>query len=163
MTELSLEHQQLIDRFQQEAPVNVTGLAEALGLAVWEDEDLPIGVSGKIFRDPDGGGASGYSISVRASDALVRRRFTLAHEIAHFLLHKNRIGDSLTDDALYRSGLSNWEEVEANRLAADILMPRKLIVHYARTWGYDPETLCNFFKVSAEAMRIRLSAASGAA
>lgn len=158
--EITAMNQQIIDRFTETAPVDVTGLAEALGLAVWEDEDLPEGISGKIFLDPGNGGASGYSISVRASDPFVRRRFTVAHEIAHFILHRNRIGASLTDDALYRSGLSNWEEVEANRLAADILMPRKLIVQYAHTWGSDPQALAPFFKVSIEAMRIRLSATS---
>jgi uncharacterized protein DUF955 len=156
--EIVSEHQQIIDRFQEAAPVDVTGLAEALGLTVWEDEDFPEGVSGKIFLDPDNGGVSGYSIAVRASDPYVRKRFTVAHEIAHFILHRNRIGASLTDDALYRSGLSSWDEVEANRLAADILMPRKLVRQYVQTWGADPSTLAPFFKVSEEAMRIRLGA-----
>jgi hypothetical protein len=154
--EIALEHQPIIDRFQQSAPVDVTGLAEALGLAVWEDDEFPEGVSGKIFLDSENGGPSGYSIAVRASDPFVRRRFTVAHEIAHFILHKNLIGASLTDDALYRSGLSTWEEVEANRLAADILMPRKLLSHFVRQYGNDPVVLSHFFKVSDAAMRIRL-------
>ncbi|HCM3005245.1 TPA: ImmA/IrrE family metallo-endopeptidase, partial [Klebsiella pneumoniae] len=56
-----------------------------------------------------------------------RQRFTLAHEIAHFLLHRDRIGDGITDDILYRSKLSDFMEVQANRLAADILMPGHLL------------------------------------
>src|SRR5580693_4208343 len=103
----------VVDRFQQSAPVDVTGLAEALGLTVWEDDSLPQGISGKLFQDPIRGGAERYSITVRASDAYVRKRFTVAHEIAHFVLHRNRIGSSLTDDAFYRSNLSSREEAEA--------------------------------------------------
>jgi Zn-dependent peptidase ImmA (M78 family) len=149
----------IIGRFQSSAPVNVTALAEALGLRVWEDAALAKGISGKLFRDPSSGGPEGYSIVVRASDAYVRRRFTVAHEIAHFILHRDRIGSSLTDDAMYRSGLSTREEAEANRLAADILMPRTLIAHYIKSYGSaDPGVLASIFNVSEAAMRIRLSA-----
>lgn len=155
----SITQAAVIERFQHSAPVDVTALAEALGLSVWEDETLPEGISGKLFLDPVSGGASGYSIVVRASDAYVRRRFTVAHEIAHFILHRDRIGSSLTDDAMYRSGLSTREEAEANRLAADILMPRPLIAHYIKSYGSaDPEVLASIFHVSEAAMRIRLEA-----
>ncbi len=147
---------QIIDRFTHTAPVDVTGLAEALGLAVWEDDELPGGISGKLYKDPENGGTSGYSIAVRASDPFVRRRFTVAHEIAHFVLHRNKVGASLTDDEFYRSNLSSWEEVEANRLAADILIPRKLLVKHIESSGDDPALLASIFKVSEAAMRIRL-------
>jgi Zn-dependent peptidase ImmA (M78 family) len=61
------------------------------------------------------------------------------------------------DDALYRSNLSTREEAEANRLAADILMPRHLIARYIKTYGFaDPGFLASTFKVSEAAMRIRL-------
>ena len=160
MTQITKDQQDIISSFQRSAPVNVTGLAEALGLAVFEDEDLPVGVSGKLCMDTDEGhGVSGYSVVVRASDPFVRKRFTVAHEIAHFLLHRDRIGASLTDDALYRSNLSTWEEVEANRLAADILMPRDLIAKFVQMYGNDPAVLGSFFKVSEQAMRIRLGMA----
>jgi len=153
---VDVEYSSVIERFQNSAPVDVTGLAEALGLNVWEDDDLPENVSGKLFQDSESGGPSGYSISVRASDAYVRRRFTVAHEIAHFVLHRNRVGAVVTDDAYYRSNLSSWEEVEANRLAADILMPRQLLAKYIKTWGAEPSVLAALFKVSESAIRIRL-------
>ncbi|MCX6592310.1 MAG: ImmA/IrrE family metallo-endopeptidase [Acidobacteria bacterium] len=151
------DQRNMIEAFQQYAPVNVTELAESLGLKVWEDDELPVGVSGKICLDSEFGGSSGYSVIVRASDPFVRRRFTVAHEIAHFLLHKDKIGASLTDDGMYRSrNLSTWEEVEANQLAADILMPMPLISRYINSVGADPATLAALFKVSEQAMRIRL-------
>jgi hypothetical protein len=157
MTEV--QAREVISRFQNEAPVNVTGIAEALGLTVWEsDTELPEGVSGKLFKDPFSGGAEGFSIIVRASDPYVRRRFTVAHEIAHFVLHRNQVGDSLADDELYRSGLSTQQEAQANRFAADILMPRSLISRYVSAYGPNPAALAPLFKVSEAAMCIRLGA-----
>lgn len=156
MTEI--QAREVISRFQNEAPVDVTGIAEALGLSVWEsDAELPEGVSGKIFRDPFAGGAEGFSIIVRESDPYVRRRFTVAHEIAHFVLHRDQIGDSLADDELYRSGLSTRQEAQANRFAADILMPRSLIDRYVKRFGAEAGVLASEFKVSEAAMRIRLN------
>jgi hypothetical protein len=146
----------IIERFQGSAPVDVTGLAEALGLRVWEDDSLPRGVAGKLFQDPFNGGPEGFSIVVRASDPYVRRRFTVAHEIAHFVLHRNMIGSSLTDDALYRSGLPNTLEAEANQLAADILMPASLLASFIDRFGAKPSILAPIFKVSEDAMRIKL-------
>jgi Zn-dependent peptidase ImmA (M78 family) len=150
-----IEENKIVERFQHSVPVDVTGLAEALGIAVWEDEELPENVSGKICQD-ENSGPSGYSILVRASDPYVRKRFTVAHEIAHFLLHRDRIGSSLTDDEMYRSGLSIHEEVAANNLAADILMPRPLLAEHIEKWGTNVPVLAQIFKVSEAAMPIRL-------
>jgi hypothetical protein len=157
-----IQAREVIARFQNEPPVNVTGIAEALGLNVWEsDTELPPGVAGKIFKDPISGGSEGFSIVVRESDPYVRRRFTVAHEIAHFVLHRDQIGDLLTDDELYRSGLSSTQESEANRFAADILMPMHLVAQYIKRFGSDPQVLAPLFKVSEAAMRIRLGLRAG--
>jgi len=120
-------------------------------------QDLPTDISGKIFKDPLNGGKSGYSIGVKASEGYLRKRFTVAHEIAHFILHKDKIGDALSDDAMYRSGLPTRDEVSANRLAADILMPAHLIVDLKMKGYSDAEKLASALKVSEAAMRIRLS------
>jgi Zn-dependent peptidase ImmA (M78 family) len=88
----------------------------------------------------------------------VRKRFTVAHEVGHFVLHRNQIGESLTDDELYRSGLSTRQEAQANRFAADILMPKDLILKTINRLGDDPQVLASEFKVSEAAMRIRLDA-----
>lgn len=147
----------LIERFQGSAPVNVVGLAESLGLKVYEsDSRLPTEASGMILKDLVNGGTEGYSIIVRASEPYVRKRFTLAHEIAHFILHRDKIGASLSDDRLYRSGLTNREEIQANQLAADILMPWALIEKYRQRCIGSVALLASEFKVSEAAMRIRL-------
>jgi Zn-dependent peptidase ImmA (M78 family) len=150
---------QLIRRFQQTAPVDIRGLAEDLGLKIWESSRLPEGISGKLFVDEKNGGSEHYSIPVNSADAYVRKRFTVAHEIAHFILHRDRIGEGLMDDEWYRSGLTTAEEGEANRLAADILMPPHLISQYLGRGLKDPEVLAKQFQVSVAAMRIQLTEA----
>jgi Zn-dependent peptidase ImmA (M78 family) len=132
-------------------------IARDLGVNVWEMHNLAPGTAGKIFYDRLNGGPSGYSIGVNATESLQRKRFTVAHEIAHFILHRNRIGDELQDDAMYRSGLSTWEEVQANKLAADILMPVKLIRQLQARGCISVSTLASALDVSEAAMRVRLS------
>jgi hypothetical protein len=148
---------QIINEHQKTAPVDVTAIAHDLGIHVWEMRNLPENISGKIFRDSLNGGDSGFSIGVKASESFRRKRFTVAHEIAHYILHRDKIGDELADDAMYRSGLSTREEVEANQLAADILMPVALIRRYQVNGITDAGTLADYFKVSEPAMRVRLS------
>src|SRR5258708_31708533 len=84
----SLTPGQVIARHQKNAPVDVIGIAKELGLSVWEMQSLSADISGKIFRDPLNGGSSGFSIVVNATHSAVRKRFTIAHEIAHFVLHR---------------------------------------------------------------------------
>jgi Zn-dependent peptidase ImmA (M78 family) len=147
----------IIARFQQSAPVDVVKMAEALGVRVWELSDLEPHISGKLFKDPTNGGPSGYSIGVNAKEAFVRKRFTVAHELAHFILHRNRIKTELVDDTMYRSGLvSSAEEVEANKMAAFILMPLKLVKQLMDNGIKDVDMLAKILQVSGSAMRIRL-------
>lgn len=146
----------IIRRFQSAAPVDVSALAKALGVNVWESDALPREVSGQIIRDPLNGGTEGYSILVRSTDSYVRRRFTVAHELAHFLLHRTSIGSVFSDDNLYRSGLPNQLEIEANRYAANLLMPVPLLRKHVEASGLDTAKLAEVFEVSEAAMRIRL-------
>ena len=148
------ELKNLLTRLQSKAPVNIVGMAKYLGLSVWESKDLPEGIAGKITRDPVNGGAANYSICVRASDSVYRKRFTIAHELAHYLLHRNLFRTELVDDELYRSSLSNPIEAQANYLAADLLMPRHLLSPIANK---SVAELASLFEVSERAMNIRLS------
>ncbi|HEY0522277.1 MAG TPA: ImmA/IrrE family metallo-endopeptidase, partial [Stellaceae bacterium] len=82
--------------------------------------------------------------------------FTLAHEIAHFILHRDLIEDGVSDDTMYRSKeLSGYHEVQANRMAADILMPVMLVKRAAELQS-NPDLLARVFRVSPAAMKIRL-------
>jgi hypothetical protein len=151
------QEQNIIAARQKSAPVDITALATDLGLAVFDSFDLPLGISGKICLDPNAESPSGYSITVNAAEPYRRRRFTVAHECAHFLLHRSKIGDELTDDALYRSEkLNSREEFQANNRAAELLMPRALMNEYIHKGISSIAELADTFEVSEPAMRVRM-------
>jgi Zn-dependent peptidase ImmA (M78 family) len=146
-----------ITSHQLEAPIKLSALARALGIKVLAST-LPAGISGEVRPSTTG---SGFVIKINRHDSSRRQRFTVAHELAHFLLHHDEIGRGLSDDALYRSGLSDAREAEANRLAADILMPRSLLDEDRQALANLPieevvERLADKFEVSEAALRIRL-------
>lgn len=145
-----------IKRHQAKAPVEVVPIAEDFGLKVFRVQGWPDSISGMIKKDGERGGSSGYAIFVNGKHPEVRRRFTIAHEIAHFVLHRDLIGDGITDDGLYRSGLSNTVEAQANKYAADILMPWHLVNGMTESGLDTVEALAKHFKVSKSAMAIRL-------
>ncbi|WP_037461403.1 ImmA/IrrE family metallo-endopeptidase [Sphingobium herbicidovorans] len=154
--QLSPSVRALIEGFQRSAPVDLQGIARALGLAV-KAATLPPGKSGEIRPD----GAGGFVIRVNRHDSIGRQRFTVAHEIAHYLLHGDLIGTGISDDALYRSNQSSAVEAEANRLASDIVMPSALVANAAqvaqRVGVQDLNAqLAESFQVSPAAMKIKI-------
>ena len=140
-----------------EAPVDVEGLAKALGISV-SHERLDNDVSGLLLVE-DGVA----KVAINESHHSNRRRFTLAHEIGHVLLHAK--GDRVfVDRRFFRNDWSSKgeprEEIEANAFAAALLMPRSLIrQHLAADSGItdvDVFRLATKFQVSEQAMTLRL-------
>lgn len=145
-----------IEAFQDAPPVNLPHLARALGVQV-KAATLGPGLSGEIRPTDEGR----FVIRINRHDPLKRQRFTVAHELAHFLLHRDEIGNGIEDDVLYRSGLSDRREQQANRLAADILMPGGLVAEAKETAeekgvGDVVLFLAELFAVSETAMRIKV-------
>jgi Zn-dependent peptidase ImmA (M78 family) len=154
---LLAEQMKIIAAHQTKAPVKMTPIAKALGLTVYNVPDWPKNISGMIRRDKDRGGASGFAIFVNGAHPNTRKRFTIAHEIAHYVLHESLIGDGVVEDALLRAeGLSNRVEAQANQFAADMLMPWNLISDYQNRGVQTVEELASAFEVSKDAMSIRL-------
>ena len=101
-------------------------------------------------------------IGVNSSEAPVRQRFTIAHEIGHFILHPQQ--DAFVD---FRKGKQQGEtqlprERHADMFAAALLMPRKNLLRDFRRLAKDgytdeiTETLAKQYAVSVDAMRFRL-------
>jgi len=77
-----------------------------------------------------------FKINIQARDHYYRKRFTMGHEFAHFILHKEILGDGVDDgkvgDKLYRAifrkndKITSKEEVDANRYSAKLLIPDDL-------------------------------------
>lgn len=147
--------EQISRRFRSRAPVDIAGLARALGLAV-RQADLGPQIAGEIFPDLYRGGPSGYTIRVNSTDSLPLKRLTIAHEIAHFLLHRKRIENKLADDRMYRSRLESIREKEAEDLAFHLLMPAKVLQSLRASGLNDPSQLADRFKVPLHAMKRRM-------
>lgn len=144
---------EIIQRHQRSAPVKVGAVAAEFGLTVLRS-DLPVGISGMLSRDSND--REKWIIRVNRHEHKHRQRFTIAHEIAHFLLHRDEIDEGITDDSFYRSGLSERREWEANKLAADILMPWALVRSLANEGKVTASELASALEVSEAAMNIRL-------
>jgi IrrE N-terminal-like domain len=95
-----------------------------------------------------------------------RRRFTIGHELGHWVLHQDRqtslfcrhgsIGDPEAGDVHGGRPALDLIEEQANWFAASVLMPADLIrLHYERTGG-DFDRLCSIFRCSGAAMGRRL-------
>lgn len=146
----------IVKKYQRTPPVRVIAIAKDFGIGVykmggaeWQEKDI----SGLIRKDPS---IDRFEIVVNANHDYPRQRFTVAHEIAHFLLHEEKIGDGITDDVLYRSGLDTEMETEANVMAANILMPRHLVDEEIIDGTYDIVKLAKKFVVPPSAISILL-------
>ncbi len=105
-------------------------------------------------------------IGVNIDHAQVRQRFTIAHELGHYLLHA---GLSAHFDKDYRvnyrsaesSEATNVEEIEANFFAASLLMPRRFLEADDALVAVDNdaevEKLAKKYIVSRHAMSLRLA------
>ena len=157
---LGLKHQKVLEEHLSECPVKVGQIAKDLGVKI-RISNLRPEISGQIRRESDS-----YVIRVSRYEPRERQRFTIAHELAHFMLHKDLIDrspDGITDNVLYRSGAPENTEYEANRLAADIVMPahqiEKILLEDFNGMVTEEtiETLAVRFQVSKAAMGIRLA------
>jgi Zn-dependent peptidase ImmA (M78 family) len=105
-------------------------------------------------------------ITVDAHEAPQRKRFTAAHELAHYLMHRDMLanGQNLHRDNLFGDAarwndaapFSPQHEVEANRFAAEMLMPRAQVRRWHSEFRGNVSELARKFNVSQAAMKIRL-------
>lgn len=140
-----------------EYPVRLGEIAKRLGVTVLLST-LPRGTSGQIGQE-DGD----FVIRINRHEAKHRQRFTLAHELAHFLLHRDKIiaEGGWSENVLLRSGQPANIEYEANRLASDLVIPSsqlsKATADYAGPITNEViEDLARRFGVSTAAMEIKL-------
>jgi hypothetical protein len=156
---LSTDRQSLIEHFQIDPKVPLGEIAKKLGLIV-RLSTLPANVSGEIRPDTTGEAPAGFVIRINRHESKARQRFTLAHELSHYLLHEKSIGNGIADNVLYRSSMSSKQEAEANRLAADLLMPWSILKTQVRSRNELDDTkleeIASRLGVSKVALKIRV-------
>ena len=144
-----------------EWPVDLEAVAAVLGVEV-EFVDFEDDLSGVLLREGD----DDAIIAVNLQHHPNRRRFTLAHEIGHLVLHGGTYVDRGTSvkfrDSRSGSGTIR-DEREANRFAAALLMPGSWVKRAVEHTKLDPATdaglqeLADSFGVSSLAMSYRLA------
>ena len=143
-------------------PVDVITCASEMGIKV-NEVDLEEGVSG-LFVIKDKVAHIGYNKNHPEN----RRRFTIAHELGHYLLHSKEtfLFVDKEEKVLYRnmesSSGEHQKEREANAFAAALLMPKDLLLEEIKEYDFEsgkklPDFLANKFNVSEQAMTIRLT------
>jgi Zn-dependent peptidase ImmA (M78 family) len=145
------------------APVNVEALAAKVG-AVISYEVFKEDLSGVLVKEK-----ARTVIGVNSFHAKTRQRFTIAHEIGHLVLkHK---GDVFVDQTVMRRDARSAQavdpqEIMANQFAAELLMPKDLVIEAVlRRQAKKPDLssvslvdeLADEFQVSPQAMEYRLT------
>jgi Zn-dependent peptidase ImmA (M78 family) len=149
-------------------PVPVEKIARALGIDIKLDE-VDDNLSGFLVRDEKG---KKTVIGANKSHHPNRRRFTIAHELGHYLLHKGQLVHLDENRVAFTVNLRNSEsakgedpeEREANLFAAELLMPAKFLKR--DLYGQDLDLLegndalvglADKYKVSVQALTFRLA------
>ena len=168
----SLVERLLINQDILSAPVPVENLAEHLGADI-RYTPAKESLSGFLLRD---GGSGQAIIGVNKTHHANRRRFTIAHELGHLLLHT---GQDVYVDGCAEAGLkvslrdenssagTDVEEQEANLFAAELLMPSRFLhddLKFYGTFDFLEEdtldgvlgSLAEKYQVSKQALAYRL-------
>jgi Zn-dependent peptidase ImmA (M78 family) len=145
----------LKENFVLEPPVDVYEIARNAGIKIVED----------IFPD-DFENVSGFInieddlpvMYVNADEPENRRKFTVAHELGHWVLHEDAIREDSRRAVLFRVALGQANkdplEKEANAFAAELLVPTEF---FERVKGDKSQNeLADVFKVSAEVIGYRM-------
>jgi IrrE N-terminal-like domain len=129
-------------------PVSLRDVISALNLSLVESDREPFSCEAALAPLGDG-----FAVSVRTDSGERRRRFSIAHEIGHFVLHPAQARQE-------RGGVVNEgmrvREREADAFAAELLMPEHLVRQAALEEGADARRLADRFEVSVAAMSVRL-------
>lgn len=127
-------------------PIPIEKIAELFSLKVVYYSKFPDNISGTIIRQENLN-----AIGVNSNHPEVRQRFSIAHELGHFLLGHDHA--HIVDDTFDKP---TDKEQEANKFAAEILMPTEMLKKDISENEYDIPSLANKYKVSEQAMSIRL-------
>jgi Zn-dependent peptidase ImmA (M78 family) len=149
------------------APVPVDRIAEGEGAQIARHHfDGP--ESGFILRD-----GKRTIIGVNTRTSMRRQRFTIAHEIGHFILHEDKLIVDYAVRVNWRDEVSSQatdqQEIAANAFAAELLMPSDLVFSHLAAYAESARSnnesiarddliaqLARTFNVSTEAMGYRL-------
>ncbi|MBS0882176.1 ImmA/IrrE family metallo-endopeptidase [Pantoea sp. JGM49] len=130
-------------------PLDVSSLTKLLGITM-RMEPMKGDESGSLKRGKDGV----WVMTINSLHHPHRQRFTIAHELAHFIKH-TIISDEFNDSVFFRDGKINKIETEANKFAAELLMPETDFHNFINEKSKTVEDIALYFQVSSMAVRLR--------
>ena len=133
--------------------IDIIELANSLGLKVYTTAE--ISVPSFIAYDKEN---KCYEIFVNSKEKVTRQRFSVAHEIAHFIEHKDKIMEFGIVGRQNDYSLSAKEEAQADTLAANILMPENCLDEYLKNEniGLDTKIDLNIVQKIARTFEVSL-------
>ncbi len=139
-------------------PVDIISVAKNYGIDVYEAE-FDNEVSGAIQYDKN---TEKFEIIVNKNNAWVRKRFTIAHELGHYFLHRDMLKDSNVHvDTLYRAVAiqideeTKEREKEVDYFAGALLMNEGVVEKLMQS--YEISEIAKILDVSYSAMTVRLN------
>jgi Zn-dependent peptidase ImmA (M78 family) len=135
-------------------PIDPEYVAECEGVeVVYADFEAPFSDEISGFYDP-----AANQIVVNKAIPPNRKTYTIAHELAHFLLHREYAESEqykvLPRKNGYEDGTKPAVEQEADAFAAELLVPISMLRDYA--YIGDAEELSRIFCVSRDALSYRM-------
>lgn len=113
---------------------------------------LPDGIDAYIRETSSGR----FEIGVNSKHSRTRQKFSMAHEFAHYQLHRGNLASFAEGERiLHRSDERNTIEYQANNFAAELLMPEDMYRAEVRAAHGDVPTIADRFGVSQLAVRYR--------
>lgn len=157
------------EKYKDIFPFPLVNFAKDLGIEVYAMDNFPSNKSGAITYEQ-----GKYVILLNDKHSPKRKRFTLAHEIGHFINDKSYLAQNkeIVDTSkqanrvLFRPDSPCCDpqmrqmDILANRFAAELLMPEDEFIKKWRELS-SPEDVAEYFNVSTDATKIRASQVCG--
>ena len=134
-----------------EAPIDLDKISSVLGFKIIP-YPFPDKLSGKVTIIENQ-----KIIGVNSNHPKTRQRYTIAHEIGHFLNGHEHYQKNYIDDETRYFDPHFHQEKEADLFASELLMPKLMIEKDSNYIGLDPKKLAEKYQVSEQAMIIRLT------
>ncbi|MCG6391419.1 ImmA/IrrE family metallo-endopeptidase [Vibrio fluvialis] len=132
------------------SPLDVSSLTRVLGIKMLL-EPMDGEESGSLTKDKKTGQ---WVMKVNSLHHFNRQRFTIAHELGHFIKHSMQ-SENFEDASFFRNGEINKMESEANLFAAELLMPEDEYHDFVKNTSKKVDDIAQHFLVSSMAVRIR--------
>ncbi|MFG6080474.1 ImmA/IrrE family metallo-endopeptidase [Paracoccus litorisediminis] len=140
--------------------VDVEGIVRDLGIILKPSEILPIGIHGRLVMDIDG-----WEMHLNRQDSDLRRRYTMAHMIGHWVMHQDLLGMGLCEGEDYSQDplddyaneeIGRAEEENANVFASELLLPAGLVLPLAEKANMSLGEAAKRLRCSVSGLQIRM-------